>query len=102
MKDKRRSLEAAASLVKDGSQIVMSARMDWPPMALLRRIVKQGTRNLRLIGCVGGQINLDFPVGAGAAESIDTCSVGLTGYARTGPNFARHVTAGRVRALDNT
>lgn len=102
MKDKLRSLEDAAALVGSGSQIVMSARMDWAPMAMLRQIVKQGSRDLRLIGCVGGQMNLDFPVGAGAAASVDTCSVGLTGYARTGPNFARHVTEGRVRALDNT
>lgn len=102
MKEKLRSLEDAASLVRNGSQIVMSARMDWAPMALIRQVVKQGSKELRLIGCVGGQLNLDFPVGAGAVESIDTCSVGLTGYARTGPNFARHVTEGRVRALDNT
>ena len=102
MKDKLLALEEAASLVGDGSQIVMSARMDWAPMALLRNVVKQGRKDLRLIGCVGGQINLDFPVGAGAAASVDTCSVGLGPYARTGPNFARHVSEGRIRALDNT
>ena len=102
MKDKLKTLEEAAALVADGSQIVMSARLDWAPMALLRTLVKQGSKDLRLIGVVGGQINLDFLVGAGAAESVDTCSVGLGPYARTGPNFARHVTEGRIRALDNT
>ena len=102
MRDKLKSLEDAAALVGDHSQIVMSARLDWAPMAMLRTLVKQGRRNLRLIGVVGGQINLDFLVGAGAAESVDTCSVGLGPYARTGPNFARHVTEGRIRALDNT
>jgi hypothetical protein len=41
-------------------------------------------------------------VGAGAAQSVDTCSVTLGRFARTGPNFARHVQNGRIRALDNT
>ncbi len=102
MQDKLKTLEAAAALVGDGSQIVMSARMDWAPMALLRQLVKQERRGLRLVGVVGGQINLDFLVGAGAAESVDTCSVGLGSFARTAPNFARHVSEGRIKALDNT
>lgn len=102
MKDKLKTLEQAAALVTDGSQIVMSARMDWAPMAMLRQVVKQGRKNLRLVGVVGGQMNLDFVVGAGAAESVDTCSVSLDKYARTGPNFERHVKEGRIRALDNT
>lgn len=102
MKSKIKTLEEAASLVGEGSQIVMSARIDWAPMAMLRQVVKQGAKNLRLIGVVGGQINLDFLVGAGAAESVDTCSVSLDKYARTGPNFERHVKEGRILALDNT
>jgi len=51
---------------------------------------------------VGGEINLDVLVGAGVAASIDTCSVHLGEFARTAPNFARHVQAGRIQALDNT
>jgi len=102
VKEKLHTLEEAAALIGSGSQIVMSARMDWAPMAMLRQVVKQGSDGLRLIGVVGGQINLDFPVGAGAVASVDTCSVGLGAYSRTGPNFARHVVEGRIRALDNT
>ena len=102
MRDKLLSLHAAAELVKDGDQVVMSARMEGAPMALLRELVRQRRRNLRLVGVVGGTINLDFLVGAGAAASVDTCSVSLAPFARTGPNFARHVTQGRIKALDNT
>ena len=54
------------------------------------------------MGVVGGEINIDFLVGAGAVRMVDTCSVTLGEFARTGPNFARYVQAGRVRALDNT
>jgi glutaconate CoA-transferase, subunit A len=102
MKSKLKSLEDAARFVKDGDQVVMSASMDRAPMALLRQLVRQGTKDLRTVGVVGGEINLDFLVGANVASSVDTCSVSLGEFARTGPNFARYVMEGRVRALDNT
>jgi len=102
MKSKLKTLEEAAALVKSGDQVVMSANMNRSPMALLRQLVRQGTQGLRTVGVVGGEINLDFLVGAGATASVDTCSVSLGEFARTGPNFARYVMAGRVRALDNT
>lgn len=102
MRDKLLSLEQAAAAVKSGAQLVMSANMHRAPMALLRQVVRQGTRKLRVIGVVGGEINIDFLVGAGAVGIVDTCSVTLGEFARTGPNFARYVIDGRVRALDNT
>ena len=72
------------------------------PMAFLRELVRRRVRDLRVIGVVGGDLNIDFLVGAGAVGVVDTCSVTLGEFARTGPNFARHVIAQRVRALDNT
>jgi acyl CoA:acetate/3-ketoacid CoA transferase alpha subunit len=80
----------------------MGAGMERAPMALLRELVRQRRQGLRLAGVVGGALNLDFLVGAGAAVSVDTCSVTLGRFARTGPNFQRHVQNGRIRALDNT
>ena len=96
------TLEDAARAVQDGDQVVMGASLNKPPMALLRQLVRQGTRGLRTVGVVGGELNLDFLVGAGVAQSVDTCSVTLGEFARTGPNFARYVTQGRIQALDNT
>lgn len=102
MRNKLTTLEQAATRIKDGAVLVMSANMQRSPMALLRQVVRQGTRELRVVGVVGGEINIDFLVGAGAVAAVDTCSVTLGEFARTGPNFARYVQAGRVRALDNT
>ena len=102
MRDKLTTLEQAAAEVKTGAQVVMCANMNRSPMALLRQVVRQGTRDLRVVGVVGGEINIDFLVGANAARVVDTCSVTLGEFARTGPNFARYVQSGRVRALDNT
>ena len=77
MRDKLTTLEQAAAGVKTGAQVVMSANMNRSPMALLRQVVRQGTRDLRVVGVVGGEINIDFLVGAGAVRVVDTCSVTL-------------------------
>ena len=102
MRDKVTSLEQAAARIKDGARVVMSANLQRSPMALLRQVARQGTRKLRVVGVVGGDLNIDFLVGAGAVGIVDTCSVTLGAFARTGPNFARYAQEGRVRALDNT
>lgn len=102
MRSKVRSLQEAAASVTEGARIAMSANLHRSPMAFLREVVRRKVRNLRVIGVVGGDLNIDFLVGAGAVGVVDTCSVTLGGFARTGPNFARYVMAGRVRSLDNT
>ena len=102
MTQKLKTIEEAAAQIHDGDQVVMSAGLVRPPMAVLRQVIRQGTRGLRAVGVVGGEINLDVLVGAGVAASIDTCSMHLGEFARTAPNFARHVVAGRIQALDNT
>ena len=102
MPTKLKSLQEAAACVKNGARIVMSANLNRPPMAFLREVVRRKVRDLRVIGVVGGDLNIDFLVGAGAVGVVDTCSVTMGEFARTGPNFARYVTKGRVRSLDNT
>lgn len=102
MTPKLKSLSEAAACVKDGARLVMSANINRGPMAFLRELARRRVKNLRVIGVVGGDLNIDFLVGAGAVGVVDTCSVTLGPFARTGPNFARHVIAGKVRSLDNT
>jgi glutaconate CoA-transferase, subunit A len=102
MRDKLTSLSEAAARVASGNHIVMSGNLQRSPMAFLRELVRRSIANLRVIGVTGGELNIDFLVGAGAASVVDTCSVTLGEFARTGPNFARYLKAGRVRALDNT
>ena len=102
MRTKLKSLQEAATCVKDGARLAMSANLHRPPMAFLRELVRRHVGNLRVIGVVGGELNIDFLVGAGAVAAVDTCSVTLGEFARTGPNFERYVLGGRIRALDNT
>lgn len=102
MRDKIIGLEQAAKLVRDGDQVIMMGGMDFTPMALLREMVRARIKGLRTVGVVGGAINLDFLVGAGATASVETCDLNLQPFARVGPNFMRYVKAGRVKSRDNT
>jgi acyl CoA:acetate/3-ketoacid CoA transferase alpha subunit len=102
MPDKVKPLDTAAAEVESGNSLVMSANLQRSPMAFVRELVRRRIRTLRVIGVVGGDLNIDFLVGGGTVGVVDTCSVTLGEFARTGPNFARYVLAGRVRALDNT
>lgn len=102
MREKLTTLEKAASAVKSGMNLVMSANIQRAPMAFLRQLIRQGTNNLRVTGVVGGDLNIDFLVGANAVAVVDTCSVTLGEFARTGPNFSRYVLGQRIKALDNT
>lgn len=102
MRHKLTSLESAAQAVKSGAQLLMSANIHRAPMAFLRQLVRQGTDKLRVIGVVGGDLNIDFLVGANAVSVVDTCSVTLSEFARTGPNFARYALANRIKSMDNT
>ncbi|MBI4299038.1 MAG: hypothetical protein HY666_04675 [Chloroflexi bacterium] len=102
MRDKLVSLEDAAKIVKDGNQIIFHGGMDFTPMALLRQLLRNGVRDLSTIGVVGGAMNLDLLIGAGATATVETCSLGFEKYARVAPNYLRYQKAGRVKMKDNT
>lgn len=102
MRSKLVSLEAAARIVRDGDQIVMSSGFNHAPMAMLREIARAETQDLHIIGVVGGSINLDFLVGAGQVKTMECCSIGFQPYAQAAPNFDRFLKEGRIFALDNT
>ena len=102
MREKLIALEQAGKIVHDGDQIIFNGDMNWTPMALLRELVRNGVKSLRTIGVVGGALNLDFLIGAGATATVETCSLGFGRYARLAPNYERYQKAGRVKMKDNT
>lgn len=102
MREKLWSLEQAAKMIRDGDQIIFNGDMDWTPMALLRELVRNCVKSFHTIGVVGGAINLDFLIGAGATATVETCSLAFGRYARVAPNYERYQKAGRVKMKDNT
>jgi glutaconate CoA-transferase subunit A len=102
LRNKLVSLEKAATIVRQGDQVIFNGGMDWTPMALLRQLVRNGVGELHTVGVVGGAMNLDFLIGAGLTATVETCSLGFGGYARVAPNYERYQKASRVKMKDNT
>ncbi len=102
MREKLVSLEQAVGIVKDGDQVVFVGGMDWTPMAAMRELARRGVRGLTAMGVVGGAMNLDFLLGAGVANTVETCSLGFEDYSRVAPNYDRLQKAGDIHMLDNT
>ena len=102
MREKLIPLEQVSKLVRDGDQVLMMGGMDFTPMAVLREIVRAGVRDLNTVGVVGGAMNLDFLIGAGLTNTVETCDLSLAPYTRVAPNYLRYQKAGRVKMKDNT
>lgn len=93
------SLAEAAGLVADGSRLALGGFAVYQhPMAFVHELVRQGRRDLTLVGVVNG-IEADLLIGAGCVAAIETSYVGLEkhGLAR---NFRRHAEQGRLRVVD--
>lgn len=95
MRDKRMTLEQAASLVEDGMTLgIGGSTLRRHPMALIRELIRQGRKDLTLQAWLGG-IDFDLLVGAGCVRKIETAYVGL-GPLGGGPNVRRAARAGHL------
>ena len=100
MKCRIMSMAEAASLVKSGDRLVFSGNMDFSPMALIREVIKQGTKNLHLISSSSAAINADLPIGAGAVASVEFPQIAL-GEFGLAPHFRKAVESGRIQYRDH-
>ncbi len=94
------SLEAAASGVKSGCSVALGGiHSHNSSMALLRQIIKNGTKHLTLIPSVSAGMPTDLLIGAGCVDAIYATYVGLEhfGLAR---NFRRAVENGSLIVKD--
>lgn len=102
MTDKRASLAEAARLVTNGARVgVGGGPVMITPMMLLREVLRQGARDLRLVCSSTGGLGVDLLIGAGAAASVEFAQIVLNEFGVAG-NFRRAAESGRVRCLDHT
>ncbi len=96
--DKRASLSDAGALVQDGATVALGgglcARL---PMALVRELVRRGTRDLHLIGSAHS-IDVDLLIAAGAVKVCEESYVGFEQDLGLAPAFRRAAEAGPGRA----
>ncbi len=98
LEDKRMSeQEAVARFVTDGcyigTELYGTVRA---PMSLVREIVRQGPKNLRVAG--QGVAELDLLLAAGLVEALDMCYLGLEVYGVSSA-LRREVESGRIKRV---
>ncbi len=102
MREKLRSLEEAAAVVKDGALIgLTTSTIDNAPMAFLRALIRRGARQLGLVTLTVGGFNADLLIGAGVVVEYETCSCALGPYGAA-PQFQRALRAGLIKMKDTT
>lgn len=94
-------LEEAVSLINDDEKIAVGGHMEMAPMALIREMIRQGKKNLRLVTVPRGAIGVDMLTGAGMVNSIETAQVVMDEYG-SAPNFRKSVEQGRIQVLDHS
>ena len=78
----------AAGWIKDGMTIIIGGFITSShPMAILRRIIKNGVRNLTVIGSASSGLDVDLLIGAGCARKVISPYVAGEAIAPIGPFF---------------
>lgn len=91
----------AAARVKDGMSIVIGGHiMSSHPMAVIRQIIRQGTRDLTVIGAASAGLEVDLLVGAGCARKVITPYVGAEALAPVGPFYKAAVERGEIEVWE--
>lgn len=98
-RSKLASLTEAAALVEDGMRVALGGFAIYQhPMALVRELIRQGRRDLTVVGVANG-IEVDMLAGAGCLGRVETSYVGLEKYGLA-RNFRRRVEDGALEVVD--
>ncbi len=90
-------LSAAAALVADGDVVALGGGLSHrEPMALVRELIRQGRRDLRVVGSAHG-IDVDLLIGAGAIGAVEQSYVGFEQDFGLAPAYRRAAQSGSVQ-----
>jgi glutaconate CoA-transferase subunit A len=95
------SLAEAIAVVRDGDTVALGGHtLRRHPMAAVAEIVRQGKRDLHLVGWNSG-IDFDLLVGAGCVRTVETSYVGISGFGLA-RNFRRAAEAGDIEVYEHS
>ena len=98
---KLRSLAEAASLVPDGARVALGGHSHRRhPMALIYEMIRQGRKDLRVMGWNNG-VDVDILVGAGCVQEVQTSYVGMLKHGLA-LNYRRAAEAGRIQVIEDS
>ena len=90
-----------AAAIPDGALIALPPDYSLPPMAVVRELVLQKRKNLRLLGVPVLGLCADLLIGAGCVAEIESSAVSL-GEAGLAPRFTEAVEQNRLAVKDGT
>jgi len=99
--DKRPAAEDIAALIPDGALLAMPPDYSLPAMAVVRGLINQKKRNLRLLGVPVLGMCADLLIGAGCVAEVESSAVSL-GEAGLAPRFSEAVEKGEIVVRDAT
>jgi len=97
----RTAAEDLASLVPDGAFVALPPDYSMPPMALVRALVQQRKKDLKLLGVPVLGLCADLLIGAGCVREVESSAVSL-GEAGLAPRFSEAVEKGEITMRDAT
>jgi glutaconate CoA-transferase subunit A len=99
--DKLVDLTEAAGLVADGDVVALGGALSYrEPMALVRELIRQGRRDLHVVGSAHG-IDVDLLVGAGAVRVVEESYVGYEQDFGLAPAYRRAAEAGALEVRES-
>jgi glutaconate CoA-transferase subunit A len=93
--------EQLAALVPDGAFLALPPDYSMPSMAVVRELILQKKKNLRLLGVPVLGMCADLLIGAGCVAEVESSAVSL-GEAGLAPRFTEAVEKGEIKMRDAT
>jgi glutaconate CoA-transferase subunit A len=92
---------ALARRIEDGASLALAPDYSGCALAVVRALIRQGARELRLIGVPQLGFQADLLIGAGCVASVESAAVTL-GEQGPAPRFVAAVKAGTIELRDST
>ncbi|MFH0845254.1 MAG: CoA-transferase [Pseudomonadota bacterium] len=102
-KEKLVSIEEAASVIKDGMTIVLGGLLAANhSMAIIRQIIKNGVKDLTLVGAASTGLDVDMLIGAGCAKTVNSSYMSGEHLIGVSPCFRRGVETGDIEMYETS
>lgn len=102
-KEKLVSVEAAARIIKHGMTIIIGGILSANhSMAIIRQVIKNGTKDLTVIGAASTGLEVDLLIGAGCVRVVNTSYLSGENLVGVGPCFRRAVESGEVQLWEQS
>jgi glutaconate CoA-transferase subunit A len=94
-------VEDAAATVKDGMTVSIGGFINSShPMVMVRQLIKDGRKDLTVVGAASAGLETDLLIAAGVASHVITPYVGAEGFAGIGPAFRKAAQEGSIDVFE--